>query len=101
MYRIGIIGTENSHAITFAKLLNLPDEQGRYRHEDARIVGVYGPDMESAQEIVEKTGVSFIADKPEDSHREGRRNDDHIPAGVRPRTVRHAVYGSGNPTFSG
>ncbi|MBC8542235.1 Gfo/Idh/MocA family protein [Bianquea renquensis] len=66
MYRIGIIGTENSHAITFAKLLNLPDEQGRYRHEDARIVGVYGPDMESAQEIVEKTGVSFIADKPED-----------------------------------
>ncbi|MFR3484085.1 MAG: hypothetical protein ACLTXL_11705 [Clostridia bacterium] len=56
MYRIGIIGTENSHAITFAKLLNLPDEQGRYRHEDARIVGVYGPDMESAQEIVEKTG---------------------------------------------
>lgn len=61
MYRIGIIGTENSHALAFARLMNLED-QGR----EARVVGVYGPDPDTPKRIQEEAGVDFIAQSPED-----------------------------------
>ena len=65
--KIGIIGTENSHAMAFSKLLNLPDPNtGKVRYEDARVAGVYGPDMETAQAIMDMTHVDFIAGGPED-----------------------------------
>lgn len=67
MFRIGIIGTENSHAMAFAKLANLPDPAtGKYRYPDVRIVGVYGPDPDSPQKIVEEAGAEFVAATPED-----------------------------------
>ena len=67
MKRIGIIGTENSHALAFSELLNLKDPAtGKYRHEGFRVVGVYGPDKVSTKEIMDKTHVDFIAEKPED-----------------------------------
>jgi len=67
MLRIGIIGTENSHALAFAKIINLPNPlTGTKLYEDVRIVGVYGPDLESAQNIMDTVGVDFIASKPED-----------------------------------
>ena len=66
MIRIGIIGTENSHAMAFAKAINLPDENGAMRFPDVRVVGVYGPDLESAQKIVDETGVDFHAKSPEE-----------------------------------
>lgn len=67
MFRIGIIGTENSHALAFSKIINLANPHtGNRTYEDARIVGVYGPDLESAQQIMDETKVDFIAEKPED-----------------------------------
>jgi predicted dehydrogenase len=67
MIRIGIIGTENSHAMGFSEIFNLPDAKtGKLKYENAHVVGVYGPDMESAQEIMDKTHADFIAEKPED-----------------------------------
>jgi predicted dehydrogenase len=69
MYRIGIIGTENSHAMAFSKIVNLPDpETGKLRYPDVRIVGVYGPDEESAKRIMDEAGVDFIAKNPEEFH---------------------------------
>jgi predicted dehydrogenase len=69
MYRIGIIGTENSHAMAFSKIVNLPDpETGKLRYPDVRIVGVYGPDEESAKRIMDEVGVDFIAKNPEEFH---------------------------------
>ena len=64
--RIGIIGTENSHAMAFARAINLPDENGAERFPGVRVVGVYGPDTESAQKIIDETGVDFLAGSPED-----------------------------------
>jgi predicted dehydrogenase len=67
MYRVGIIGTENSHAMAFSKLINLPDpETGKIRFPDVRVTGVYGPDPDSPQKIMDEVGVDFIAKDPEE-----------------------------------
>lgn len=65
MIRIGIIGTENSHAMAFSKIINLPDPTtGALAYPDARVVGVYGPDPDSARQVAEAAKVDFIADDP-------------------------------------
>lgn len=67
MKRIGIIGTENSHALEFAKLINLPNHStGRLNYESSRVVGIFGTDKESVQEIMEKARVEHSLEKPED-----------------------------------
>lgn len=67
MIRIGIIGAESSHAAAFADMLNVPDpDTGRFRYEDARVVGVCGPDERSARELRERTPVDFVAASPEE-----------------------------------
>jgi predicted dehydrogenase len=69
MYRIGIIGTENSHALAFSKIINAPDpETGKLRYPDVRVVGVYGPDEESTKRIMDEVGVDFIAKDPGEFH---------------------------------
>jgi predicted dehydrogenase len=69
MYRIGIIGTENSHALAFSRIINLPDpETGKLRYPDVRVVGVYGPDGDSTKRIMEEAGVDFIAQDPGEFH---------------------------------
>lgn len=58
MIRIGIIGTENSHAMAFSRIINLPNEEtGKLNYPDVRVTCVYGPDKESAQKIVDEAGV--------------------------------------------
>lgn len=66
MIRIGIIGTENTHALAFAKFFNLPDAQtGKVPYENIRVVAVMG-DAESTAQIVSETGVEFVAGRAED-----------------------------------
>jgi len=67
MYKVGIIGTENSHAMAFAKIINLPSPlTGKPLYPDAKIVGVYGPDKSTAQPIVDEAGAEFVAECPEE-----------------------------------
>jgi len=64
MVRIGIIGSDNSHALTFAKLFNLG--QGATAPADYRVVAIYGTDPARTQEVAQAGAIDWIADKPED-----------------------------------
>ena len=58
MYRIGIIGSENSHAMAFSEIFNL---SGAY--SDIKVTAVWGEDQEASQNIHDKCGVAIM--KPE------------------------------------
>lgn len=51
--RIGIIGTENSHAMAFARYFNDPAATGKAGHTDWRVSLVHGEDPATADAIVE------------------------------------------------
>ncbi len=58
-FRIGIIGTENSHAAAFASQINLPDENGNLRYPDCKVTMVYGHYPESNQKMADEYGVTI------------------------------------------
>ena len=52
MYKIGILGSDNSHALAFSKLVNIPDPAtGEYLYPDIRITGIYGHDSEQTEKV--------------------------------------------------
>lgn len=66
MIRIGIVGTENSHAMAFAKYFNLPEEQtGKHPYEDIRVTAVLGSEA-STNAIVEKVGPVCVCKSAEE-----------------------------------
>lgn len=56
MIRIGIIGSENSHATAFSEIFN---NVGKY--PDMRVVGIYGEDPAESKKIFDKCSLEFIA----------------------------------------
>jgi predicted dehydrogenase len=61
MYRIGLIGSESSHAAAFSRLANLPDDSGAYRFPDVRITHICGETVSSAQTVAEHCQIPNIA----------------------------------------
>jgi predicted dehydrogenase len=61
MVRIGLIGTDNSHAEDFLHLVN----EAR-RHPDFRITGIWGDDRDRARDLAERFTVPLIVDQPGD-----------------------------------
>lgn len=61
MFRIGIIGTENSHSTIFTKSLNIEN-----KYSNCNVVMVYGPDLQSAMEVQKVGNVESIAENVED-----------------------------------
>lgn len=61
MFKIGIIGSENSHAAAFMDIFRRDPS-----YSDLRVVAVGGVDGESNKRLYEEFGLDFIADKPED-----------------------------------
>ena len=57
--KIAILGTENSHALAFARLIK---EKAKYRNVE--ITGVYGYDAAANQKLVEEGLVSYVAQDP-------------------------------------
>ncbi len=67
MYKIGIIGSDNSHADAFAKLVNLPDSKtGEYLFPDFKVAGIFGVEKERTEEVAQNGKIEFIAEKPEE-----------------------------------
>ncbi len=67
MFKIGIIGSDNSHADAFSKLVNFKDPKtGEYRYPDCRIVGIFGLDDERTKEVAENGDLEFIAESPDE-----------------------------------
>ena len=66
MFRIGILGSENSHAMAFSKMFNGIDTRFAGEFDDITVVGTFGTDDASNKALIEQAGVKFIADKPED-----------------------------------
>lgn len=61
MFRIGIIGSENSHAPAFMDIFRSDPA-----YADLKVVGVGGVDAESNRRCFEEFQLEFIAEKPED-----------------------------------
>lgn len=67
MFRIGILGSDNSHALAFSKLVNIPDEKtGEFAFPDARVTSIFGLDKKRTEEVARDGKIEFIAEKPED-----------------------------------
>jgi len=58
--RVGILGTENSHANFFAKNLNLPREDGSYQYPDFRVTALYALEKEPSEKICAEVNGSDI-----------------------------------------
>ena len=55
MFKVGILGSENSHALAFAQLANLPDPAtGEYRYPDMRITAICGYYYKTAKNAMVK-----------------------------------------------
>lgn len=63
MIRIGIVGSDNSHAEAFSKLCNVPQE---LTVEDAKVVAIFGVDAARTKEVATLGNVPTIVEKPED-----------------------------------
>lgn len=68
MYRVGLLGTENSHAMAFAKTLNLPDpETGELLYPDFKVVACFAHDKAPSEAIVKECGADIvIVESPEE-----------------------------------
>lgn len=64
-YRIGILGTENSHADGFLELINKPDENGNMRYPDCKVTILYGNYRDASEKLANEYGIE-IAKSVED-----------------------------------
>ncbi len=62
MIRIGIFGSENSHALAFSRIFNGDDP----RYEDLRVIAIGGEEDEASERVRSECGVEFLAKAPED-----------------------------------
>ncbi len=60
MYRIGILGTENSHAAAFARLANLKSEDGTFDFPDFRVTALYAHERAPSEQIVAECGEDIV-----------------------------------------
>lgn len=66
MFRLGIIGSDNSHADVFAALANLPEGHQGLRVEGVAITHIYGTDPDRTKQVANAGRIPNIVEKAED-----------------------------------
>ena len=68
MIRIGLIGSQSMHSLSFAKQCNLPNEDGEYLIPDCRITAVCPVDdtEEHAGQTAQSGQIPYIVNKPDE-----------------------------------
>lgn len=64
MVRIGILGSESSHAERFSELLNLPAHPHFLSNTEARIVALWGQETARTQQVADQNRIETIVDDP-------------------------------------
>ncbi len=62
MFRIGILGTENSHAAAFTKIFNTADADGKSEYPDMKVVTLGGSYPEKSAELAAKYNLTVARD---------------------------------------
>ena len=57
MYRVGIIGSENSHAMAFSEIFNLNNKE---QYPDIQVVAIYGEDQAVSEAVRDKCGTVIM-----------------------------------------
>ena len=66
MFRVGILGAENSHAMAFTEIFNGLKPEWADAYPDIRVVAVGGMYPEANRQVFERGGLEMIAERPED-----------------------------------
>ncbi|MBU5334043.1 Gfo/Idh/MocA family oxidoreductase [Anaerocolumna aminovalerica] len=67
MIRIGILGSDSSHAFAFATLCNIPDTHtGQYNFPDVRITAIYGHDKKQTEKTALDCKIEEIVSSPDE-----------------------------------
>ena len=66
MYRIGMLGSDNSHADRFSEILNRSDAADYLPDSGAKIVALWGQEPERTQQVATNGLIDTIVDAPED-----------------------------------
>lgn len=66
MLRIGLLGSDNSHAERFSEMLNLPEHPAYLLGADAQIVAIWGEEPERTQQVAASGRIPMIVARPED-----------------------------------
>ena len=65
MFRIGILGSDNSHADRFSEILNRPDHPAYWPDSGAQIVAIWGQDAERTRQVAENGRIATIVAEPQ------------------------------------
>lgn len=68
MFRIGIIGSDNSHASAFSKLANLPQEDGSFLFPDVKITHILGDTPLSASSVAKACRIPHTVQNLEEMY---------------------------------
>ncbi len=65
MIRIGIVGSDNSHAEVFSQMLNIPDPvTGEFAYPDARVTAIFGLDQKRTEQVAADGKIEHIVADP-------------------------------------
>lgn len=66
MIKIGIVGSDNSHAIQFSQLTNLPEGVNGLKIGEAEVVAIWGAQRKRTEEVAREGNIPEVVNYPED-----------------------------------